>query len=240
MKNLSPNWITEKHIDFEYKKYVLLAYLQEVEKNFGQTFLYPCLSDLVGHYRKLIQLKENKKEIFERFPERLIGTDSERFQLMFKKIVSNDSIMEELESIIEYSIPEFEKSLTEGQKIYEFIEEHINITPVGVLPLHRDEGYFIFHNGPSKECRVYEYQVTIFENPNEKFRGIYTNHIATYEHNLSNTSVTIKQDLIRYYNKLVNPATFDIESDLEFPFVESLMPVAKRTFVKYLSETQMS
>ena len=51
MKKLSPDWITEKHIDFEYKKYVLLAYLQEVNMNFEKTHLYPFLADLVDHYR---------------------------------------------------------------------------------------------------------------------------------------------------------------------------------------------
>ena len=42
MPKLSKDWITEKHIDFEYKKYVLLAYLQEVEKHFEMTSLYPA------------------------------------------------------------------------------------------------------------------------------------------------------------------------------------------------------
>lgn len=30
MKTLNHNWLTEGLIDFEYKKYILLSYLQEV------------------------------------------------------------------------------------------------------------------------------------------------------------------------------------------------------------------
>ncbi len=33
MADLNKNWLTEKYIDFEYKKYVLLAWLQEVNNN---------------------------------------------------------------------------------------------------------------------------------------------------------------------------------------------------------------
>jgi hypothetical protein len=235
MKNLSPNWITEKLIDFEYKKYILLAYLQDVNKNFEQAHLYPFLADLVQHYRYVIQLKENKKELYGNFPDRIAGADFEKFNLVFKKIIEDDSLMQEIENIIDFSIPEFERHLNEGKKIYDFIEEKINIYPVGVLSLNRVEGYFIFSNGNSRENKVYEYQVTIFENPNEKYRGIYTNHLTTYERNLSNTYDSIKNDLIRFNRKLPNPATYAIETEITFPFVESLMPVAKRTFVKYLS-----
>ena len=46
MSSLSTNWITEKHIDFEYKKYVLLGYLQHVNESFTENKLYPSLSEL--------------------------------------------------------------------------------------------------------------------------------------------------------------------------------------------------
>ena len=41
MATLSENWITENHIDFEYKKYVLLGYLQKVKEHFNEQKLYP-------------------------------------------------------------------------------------------------------------------------------------------------------------------------------------------------------
>ena len=53
MKNLSENWITEGWVDFEYKKYVLLAYLQHVESQVKEGKLYPPLGELVQHYSKL-------------------------------------------------------------------------------------------------------------------------------------------------------------------------------------------
>ena len=39
MQFLDKNWITENHIDFEYKKYVLLAYLQHVSEHFTEQFV---------------------------------------------------------------------------------------------------------------------------------------------------------------------------------------------------------
>ena len=61
MATLSKNWITEKLIDFEYKKYLLLAYLQQVSGQFDETRLYPSLSELIEHYKNVVSLRENKK-----------------------------------------------------------------------------------------------------------------------------------------------------------------------------------
>ena len=68
MEKLSNDWLTQGLIDFEYKKYLLLAYLQTVKSSFGKGELYPFLADLVFHYRNLQALKENKSLIREAFP----------------------------------------------------------------------------------------------------------------------------------------------------------------------------
>ncbi len=87
--------------------------------------------------------------------------------------------MAELESIIEFSIPQFQLHITEGKKIYEFIEEQLNIYPIGVQPLYPDHGYIFIKNG-NPETKVYEYQITIFQQPDEKFRVIHATYINSY------------------------------------------------------------
>ena len=63
MERLNENWITENHIDFEYKKYLLLAYLQHVSERFTETKLYPAFGELVQHYRNLVSLRDQKKNL---------------------------------------------------------------------------------------------------------------------------------------------------------------------------------
>lgn len=235
MKTLGQDWITEKHVDFEYKKYVLLAYLQEVNRHFEETKLYPCLAELVGHYRNLLTLKENKDLLYSHFPENLQALDLESLKMIFKKISLEDAVMKEVEEIIDFSLPQMEKYLAEGKKIYDFIEEHLTIMPVGVIPLYPMEGYFFLKSGKNKETKVYEYQITIFERPDEKFRGIHSHFITAYKRSFSNTYEDIKLDLIRSNKKLPNPATYAIETEMELPLEETFLPIAKRVLVKYIN-----
>ncbi len=234
-KILSDNWLTEKHIDFEYKKYVLLAWLQHVSDRFEETRLYPALSELVKHYRNLVSLREQKKQLYGAFPEKLSQADLQQFKLVYDKLTGDDQLMQELEQIIQFSIPRFEQQLSEGKKIYDLLESKLRIQPVGIVPLHTDAGYLFLANGTQKETTVFEYQITIFDQPDERYRAISLQYVAAYEKTLRNAYENIKQDLLRYNSHLPNPATYVIESGLTLPLEDTLLPMAKRYLVKYLS-----
>jgi hypothetical protein len=103
------------------------------------------------------------------------------------------------------------------------------------MPLHTDEGYLMLKFSPGKETLVYEYQITIFENPDEKYRGIATSFIGKWEQSLANTFENIKHELIRYHQKMPNPATYVIESDLKLPIEETFLPLARRILVKHVA-----
>ena len=235
MESLSPNWFAEGSIDFEQKKYVLLSYLQNIDKHFHKNALFPQFSDLVFHYNNLLLFKENKEALQKLFPQRLTEADLKKIKLTYEKIIADDQLMLEIEQIISYSISQMDPSLQEGKEIYGFVESNIHISPVGLVPLFPYSGYMFIKDGDNKDTKVYEYQITIFENSEQKYRGIHTEFIAAYEKNFINTFENIKLDLIRSIKKYANPAVYGIETELTFPIDQTLLPIAKRSLVKYIS-----
>jgi hypothetical protein len=233
MKNLSKNWLTEKLIDFEYKKYMLLAYLSQVNENFEKKLLYPHFSEIIEHYKNIIALKESKKLMSDAFPSRLSTIDLEHFNMEYTKIVQDDELLKEIEQIINYSIPQFEHYLNEGKNIFDFIENHICVSTVGLVPLNPDYGY-LFINNANKLTYIYEYRSTIFEGPDEKFRGLHTIFVDTYEKNFTTTYEFIKTDLLKRKKDLPNPATYALETSVEVPLNETLLPVAKRILMRVI------
>jgi hypothetical protein len=235
MSKLSPHWITENHIDFEYKKYVLLAWLQEVDMHFEQVRLYPPLAELVEHYRSAKALKESKQHLSDSFSQRLQGMDLENFKVLYEKISSDDRLMEEIENILDFSLPRFAHALEEGKKIYEFVEKGTQIVPIGLVPLHSDTGYLFLKGGKSANTEVYEYEVTIFEQPDDKYRALHTSYVTTYSNSFIHTYVSIKTDLIRGNSRLPNPAVYAVETEMHIPFTETFLPVAKRLLMQRLN-----
>lgn len=235
MKKLQTNWLTDGLIDFEYKKYLLLAYLEGVKEEFGAKRLYPVFSDLIMHYNNLMQVKEHKKLVYEQFPQRISRADFHKLELVYQKIVEDDETMREIEEIVQFAAPKFDYALQTGKEIYDYIESNLEITPVGITPLYHDAGYLFLDEYPSRETRVYEYQMTIFENTFETYRGINTKYVDTIRRSLTSTFEHIKINLVKQNKKLPNPATFAIVAKVPCAFDQSLLPIAKRTLVKYMS-----
>jgi len=235
MKELSKNWFIEGSIDFEYKKYILLDYLQEINRYFDKSKLYPNLTDLIFHFNNLLYFKKNKSMLQQAFPQRLTLADIEAVKLTYQKIVDDDSSMKEIEAIITYALQKMDPAIQTGKEIYDFVESRLNIDPVGIVPLMPYHGYFSLRNGKDKTHGIYEYQITIFENKDDKYRGINISFLDTYEESITKTPEAVKLDLIGRNKYMPNPAVYYVQSDITFPLEQTLLPVAKRSLVKYIS-----
>jgi hypothetical protein len=235
MKQLSETWFAEGYIDFELKKYTLLAYLQEVSKYFNENKLYPQLADVIFHYNNIVAFRENKKFLQEHFPKKLNGIQMQKLQVLYEQMIQDDELMQELEDIINYSANTIKSTIHNGTEIYEFVEDKLTISPVGLIPLDINEGYFFLSSGNTKTTRVYQYRLSIFEKHDEKYRSIKTSYIDVMQRSIASTYEHIKSNLIRNRSELPNPAVYSIEVNLSFPVDETLLPVAKRSLVKFIT-----
>jgi hypothetical protein len=210
--------------------------LQEINRHFDKSKLYPNLSDLIFHYNNLLYFKKNKSMLQQAFPQRLTQADIDAVKLTYQKIVEDDATMQEIESIITFALHKMDPAIQTGKEIYDFVESQLNIDPIGVLPLMPYHGYFSLRNGKDKTHGIYEYQVTIFESTDDKYRGINIQYIDSYEASITNTPEAIKLNLIRRNQFMPNPAVYYVQSDISFPLEQTLLPVAKRCLVKYISK----
>ncbi len=237
MNQLKHDWLTEGLIDYEYKKYILLAYLKDIRNRFNMTELYPFLSELVMHYRNLQRIKADKELIYENFPRLLSRADFQKLEFTYQKMVNDDDIMNEIEEILSFAIPAIEKAINEGKELHEFVEENMELEPVGICSIYENEGYLLINQAESTNVQVYRYQVTLFESSEEKYRGINTTFVQNDFRNFARTYEGIKRDLIRRFNDLPHPATYVVSSKFKFPELATLLPVAKRLLIRTISVT---
>ena len=235
-KKLGTNWLVEGMIDFEYKKYLLLAYLQHVSKNFDDQKVYPFLSDLIFHYQNLVIFKEKKQKVSGELTRRIQKIDLDNFRIEYEKLMHDDKYLDEIEEILAFAIPKIKAQMQNGRELYELVETQLQIEPIGIVPLKADEGYLLLSNGQQTDTQVYNYQLTIFENATEKYRAIRTRYLRSYIRQFTNTYEAIKLDLIKTNRALPNPATFLVKSEYAFPLKETLLPIAKRSLVRFISQ----
>lgn len=232
MTKLSSQWLTDGILDFEYKKYVLLAYLQHVRNDFEQQRLFPHLPNVTEHYQSSLHFKESQKSLRTRFPKSLTGIDPVRLRLLYQEIYEDDPHLEEINEILDFAIPQFSGVLHEGQARYGEIEGNLSISPIGIIPLRTEEGYLFIHRATSRETTIYSYQVTLFDAKRERI--VQTHWLESVRKSQYVTFESLKVQLTRRYAHLPNPATYMVESPREYPLDETLLPAAKQLMIRYM------
>lgn len=232
MQTLTVNWFTEGTLDFEYKQYVLLAYLEGVKQCFTQLRLYPQLADVIGHYRNLNAYKANKQQFVEGLPQTLTGIDLQRFTMHYTPNVPNDEALEVIDEIVDFSLPRLQAQAEAGRQLYDLVEQRLTLLPVGLLPLYKNEGYLLLRLSVGNDIWVYQFCITHIQGTGpdgaQRMHGIHTRYVTTYSYGLANTYEHMKMDLVRNRTELPNPATYALESTLAVPLEETLLPIAKR------------
>jgi len=235
MKSLSKDWITEGLIDVEYKTYLLLAYLSEVKKEFNDQKIYPGFPELFKHYQNILTVKNGREQMKSQFPKSLKSADWVELKLEYADKVSDNDFFEVMDEIIDYSLPIMQTHLEEGKELVQLVEKSLSISEVGISSIHKENGYFFLFAPPKTEARIYEYSMTKMLMPDGNYRALHVSHVSNFRLSYSNTFEAVKTELIRSSKSQTLPATYLIESEVFVPWEESLLPVAKRRFIEFLT-----
>ena len=234
MRTLPKNWITDGLIDFEYKKYQLLAYLQEADREFQAVKLYPMLSDLIDHHRLLQELISGKTELSRLFPKALNGIDFQNAQLQFEQKVEDGEVMREISQITEFALPRIASQIEEGKSIYDFVEEQVEFEPVGIQPIYNREGFVLMTQDHNSDVHAFRYKSNFLQMAGEKFRSITFWFVGIFQKTLVNTLEKLKMQLIHEVKELPNPATWRLHSPHAVPIEETLVPISKRLVLQQI------
>ena len=235
---LSETWFLDGYIDFELQKYKLLAYLQEVNKYFNANKLYPQLADVIFHYRNISDFRENKRLLQNQFPKELSKVNMEKLELVYKEMLQDGDIMAELEDIVNYAMGKMKGTISSGTEIYELVEQQLYIEPVGILPLYKNEGYLLLRYKQNSEVKAYNYTISMLQASEANYTAMKMEYIDSFTKNISVTYEQIKRQIINMIQTLPNPAVYFIESTLEVPLKETLLPIAKRALVRHISRNE--
>ena len=76
---------------------------------------------------------------------------------------------------------------------------------------------------------------SLFSSSTERYRQLKTKTLETIEFDtLHKTPESLKLELMERYHDLPNPAMYMCETDLDFPYEPTILPIAKRKFMAQL------
>ncbi len=238
MERISVETFFTSETDWEMNQYKILGGLKELCISFDRKKIYPSLAILIELKHSLERIKEERNNLNGKFPKRVKGFNIKEQKIIYEtqSNLNYHNNVEIIFTLIDWALPYIKDAIDEGIILFDFTEKNITLEQVGILPVYKDEGYFLITDNIAYELQVHRYECSLFSSGEEKYRSLKTEFVKSEKQEIiKRTPESIKHELIKERKDLPNPATFICDSDLDFPFAETIFPVAKRKLMTHIA-----
>ncbi len=235
MASLDLETFTNGAQDPERAQMTIAAALEHITASFRKNRLYPGLAELIELTNALDTLRSNRAQYTTSLPRKLTGVDLDNRTLKFDALPTEPDIINKMFVLVDWALPLMQAVTEEGVVMFDFVTHSLNVDVVGIMPLYRDEGYALIPDERRHLLHVLRYEMSLYTADGDKYRALKTYELEPRK--LSTTMPSpesIKIGLVRDHSDLPNPATYYMSTDLDFPFDETILPVAKRKLMRVL------
>lgn len=221
--------------DYEGAQYRILGNIQRARKEFSNNRIYPHLGDLVSIYGTLRTILDKSDSLKESLPGSIKDVDLDAGEIIYEKPDLGPDQLDAIEEVIEWALPIIKDTIDEGKTIFEFVEHHLHMEQVGIVPSYVQEGYLFVPDHESSQIHILQYCLSIFTGASERYRSLRTSHVKSVKQRpLYGSPQSLKLSLMEERKDLPNPATYAFDFELDFPYEATVLPVAKRKLMRYL------
>jgi hypothetical protein len=170
MKNLSPVRFLQSPIDAEQKHYILLAFLQEVNKEIKINNVYSPVKRIFSLIKELDYfIKSDSLDGFKKLP--LTEDDKSIIDFYSKNPISKED-RKELDSIAKSALKILYKYADMGINLWKDIESRIKMYSLEIQDPDKDHGITIFRNMSTDEVFPYWWKKTEMKWESQTKKGI--------------------------------------------------------------------
>lgn len=224
------------HVDYEQAQYCILSGLQQARQAFSRNIIYPHLGELVVLHHTLNDIIKQLNDLRNALPSEVSGVDWEAQRVVYRQQELGPDQMSYVEDLIRWALPRVQDAIDEGRTVFEFVEDNLHLEEVGILPSYLEEGYLLVPDQQRGEFHILQYSLSVITRADERYRTLKTSHVRSFSHRgVLPSPHSIKLQLVAEYRALPNPATYFFSTDLDFPYEETMLPVAKRKLMLHLA-----
>lgn len=207
--------------DLERSKYLLLNKFRLCQKELDETKLYPTYQMLIDLHSQIAGILKNHNRIFNKeYTDAITEQESEE-----KHMLINNELEKSFE-LMYWAFLKLGGLLENGRAIYDFVDESITIEPIGINTRYNTEGYFILPDNRERILRILKYSRNLY-------KILKTKEIA----NRRMTLITIPNEVMRnemISDDIINQIIYMLDTELNFSYRQTILPVAKRKFLGFL------
>lgn len=221
--------------DWESNEYTILSRIKDWSSQLHKNKLFPALPDS-------IQLNMSLEEILRDNIESKIWFDNQiRARRLNERITVYEKAnqigvqLDRLLEFVEWALKLNRSVLDEGKILKSFVEENLTVRKLNTNKNYLGKGYFAVPDNKKELLNIFFYEVDWSWFNDEPTSQLQTKLIRAIPFLMMNKSVEkLMSDFINYSQKIFEPMAFIFETDLDFPFRETMYPVVEEKLLYFL------
>jgi hypothetical protein len=248
---LDTNWILQEPIDLEHKQYVLLDYINKVDKDFDNFKLYPSFQELSLHLACVGSIRDKSKYITLNREPTDIDDEILLDDLVYHNLNHSKDTKEEISKIIKFSQSKLTDLFLIGKSIWTLLYDDVSIRVVfnDIKKTNSKPGVGFFYIVYNEVLHIYQYRInTITKETNENKCStelIYKGDVVDVTD--KKTLINLIRDNAKSFNTQKTKKFLDgieysypifrVRYEQNFPLEGSILSIAKRKIMNYIFQT---
>ena len=220
--------ITSCGSDWETNRYTFLQTLKSWQNEIRKNRLYPALDlswQLQNKFNDILSENIESKYWLEK---EVKGTFIDDRLVILEKAHQISFQLDKLIDFIKWGLNENIELLDEAEIVKQFVNDNVNIIPYSSADKYRGKGYILVPDNKIKVYKIYLYELSINWSINEPIEFLDLDLLRSIPFELVKGSPSfLMKEFILHSQTLYDPMTYICQTELDFPFNETILPIVK-------------
>jgi hypothetical protein len=239
---MKTDWLFQEPIDLEHKQYVLLDYLQKLDKNLNNFKLYPQFQEISLHLASINLLLEKGQTL--ELNRTLKDPDdeillSDLIPINCPPLTEEDIV--EVYKVCKYSSTKLTDYFNHAKAIWDIVNDSVSIDPVqNKKNIDPKQGlFFLDYN---EKTIFYEFNIKPIKKGNLETKCHIKKICECKRDEFEQKIKEIKRPLIKNLQEKTiyeNLIVFTVNHNNNYPLKETLLPIVKRKIMNYMIQSKI-
>lgn len=223
--------------DWETNQYTILNKVKEWSNNLHRNKLFPSIEESIQLNLALEDILRDNIESKLWFDNEIRSRKlNERF-IVYEKAHQIGNQLDKLFTFIDWALDLNKPVLEEGRVIKNFVDENLFVKRISTVERnYNGKGYFTLPNNKNQFLNIYLYEIMLDWSEDNLYQRMSSNLVRSIPYYLIEKSIEeIVIDFINSSKTLYEPVVYVFQTDLDFPFKETMFPIAEEKLLKHLS-----
>lgn len=226
--NLDISKITSCGSDWETNRYTFLKSITSWQSEIRKNKLYPALDfswQLQNKFQDILTENIESKYWLER---EVKGAFIDDRLVLLEKAHQISFQLDRLIDFVKWGLNENIDLLNEAEIIKQFVHENIQVNPCCNTDKYRGKGYILIPDNKISVYKIYLYELSINWSVDEPVEYLDLDLLRSIPFSLvKDSAYDLMKEFIEHSQNLYDPMVYVCETELDFPFNETILPVVK-------------